>query len=674
MKNPPQCLRGRAAASLSHITPPPLLAALVLMASSASFVAAKDIVWIAQTASPAGQEFKTLLGEKGYTVTEIAVASATLTPAIIDQMNAADLVIFSRKAVSGNYNTADWDNITAPMIVMTPFMTRSSHWGWFTGTGLADATPAQMFIEDPQHPLFAGVAVVDNATGPWHIAVDLGTSFATDAVDNGGTLLASTPAGAVAAAEWPADTVASGPRMLLCMGSRELSGADIATAGKYNLTELGANILLNAVRHYAPLDPADTDGDGVPNVIDAFPNDPTEWEDTDGDGIGNNADPDDDNDGRPDAQDAFPKDPAEWEDTDGDGIGNNSDPDLDNDWVPNADDKFPQNPNEWDDTDNDGIGDNADPDANGDGIPDPPVSRIVWASQYNNEHGQEFIDLLTAAGHVVQRFVGGSTALALDPASVARVFHTADVVIFSRQYASTEVNTPVWDQIKTPMIVFTPYVSRSTIWGWLTGTGVPDEFPFAINVLEPEHALFEGVPVDAFGSTEAWHVDVNRGTTFAAAEEVAAGTVLATTEAGSLAAVQWPTGAVAAGPRLLLCMGAREANGATVETAGAYNLTEIGEKILLNAVGIYSQPAAPPAGGSFEIADITYQANPRQVTLRWPSAAGEVFRIERTTTLAANEWAVIQSSVPAAAGSSTQFADAAPPENAPAIYYRVRRQ
>jgi len=44
----------------------------------------------------------------------------------------------------------------------------------------------------------------------------------------------------------------------------------------------------------------DTDGDGVPNEEDAFPNDPMEWLDTDNDGTGNNADPDDDNDGMPD--------------------------------------------------------------------------------------------------------------------------------------------------------------------------------------------------------------------------------------------------------------------------------------------------------------------------------------------------------------------------------------
>ena len=52
--------------------------------------------------------------------------------------------------------------------------------------------------------------------------------------------------------------------------------------------------------------PVDTDGDGVPDDEDAFPDDPTEWDDTDGDGIGNNADPDDDGDGVPDDEDDFP--------------------------------------------------------------------------------------------------------------------------------------------------------------------------------------------------------------------------------------------------------------------------------------------------------------------------------------------------------------------------------
>jgi len=46
----------------------------------------------------------------------------------------------------------------------------------------------------------------------------------------------------------------------------------------------------------------DKDGDGVNNIDDKFPLDPTENTDTDGDGIGNNADTDDDNDGFTDVE------------------------------------------------------------------------------------------------------------------------------------------------------------------------------------------------------------------------------------------------------------------------------------------------------------------------------------------------------------------------------------
>ena len=58
--------------------------------------------------------------------------------------------------------------------------------------------------------------------------------------------------------------------------------------------------------------PVDSDGDGVLDAEDAFPNDSQESVDTDGDGVGDNAD-------------VFPNDPNESADSDGDGIGDNAD-------------------------------------------------------------------------------------------------------------------------------------------------------------------------------------------------------------------------------------------------------------------------------------------------------------------------------------------------------------
>lgn len=103
------------------------------------------------------------------------------------------------------------------------------------------------------------------------------------------------------------------------------------------------------------LDLADSDGDGVADIHDSFPDDALEWADTDGDGSGDNSDQfvndpsewvDSDGDGIGDNGDVFPGDPTEWVDRDGDGTGDNSD-------------AFPDDPAEWADSNHNGLGDNA---------------------------------------------------------------------------------------------------------------------------------------------------------------------------------------------------------------------------------------------------------------------------------------------------------------------------
>ena len=88
----------------------------------------------------------------------------------------------------------------------------------------------------------------------------------------------------------------------------------------------------------------DTDGDGIPDIVDAdldddgvvnwfdrFPSDSSEYRDTDGDGVGDNAD-------------AFPDNRDESKDSDNDGIGDNADNDDDNDGVDDSDDAYPLDP------------------------------------------------------------------------------------------------------------------------------------------------------------------------------------------------------------------------------------------------------------------------------------------------------------------------------------------
>ena len=81
----------------------------------------------------------------------------------------------------------------------------------------------------------------------------------------------------------------------------------------------------------------DSDGDGVSDDGDGFPDDPTRYIDTDGDGY-------------EDSEDDFAFDPTQWLDSDDDGFG-------DNRFGSNGD-KFPNDGTQWSDIDSDGYGDN----------------------------------------------------------------------------------------------------------------------------------------------------------------------------------------------------------------------------------------------------------------------------------------------------------------------------
>ncbi len=111
----------------------------------------------------------------------------------------------------------------------------------------------------------------------------------------------------------------------------------------------------------------DSDGDGINDRNDAFPNDATQTEDSDDDGYGDNPDGTD--------ADAFPNDPSQWADVDGDGYGDNvagTNPDL-----------FPNNAEQWADTDGDGYGDNSNG-LDGDVFPEEPTQ---WADQDRDGYG-----------------------------------------------------------------------------------------------------------------------------------------------------------------------------------------------------------------------------------------------------------------------------------------------
>jgi len=133
-------------------------------------------------------------------------------------------------------------------------------------------------------------------------------------------------------------------------------------------------------------DSGDSDGDGIGDTEDAFPNDQSASIDTDGDGR-----PDKWNKGRDEADstsipklhlDAFPDDQDEWNDTDGDGYGDNEA------------DMFPNDIYEWADSDGDGFGDNSDIAPNDNTIPNigdlnfewvDILSGTFWMGSFNGE-------------------------------------------------------------------------------------------------------------------------------------------------------------------------------------------------------------------------------------------------------------------------------------------------
>ena len=111
--------------------------------------------------------------------------------------------------------------------------------------------------------------------------------------------------------------------------------------------------------------PGDRDADGYGDLLDAFPDDSSEWFDTDLDNIGNNADTDDDSDGILDDQELLsnPQTNPLKADTDNDGYCDGA---IDVFQMCVGGDLFPIDSSEWADSDNDGIGDNSDPTPFGD--------------------------------------------------------------------------------------------------------------------------------------------------------------------------------------------------------------------------------------------------------------------------------------------------------------------
>jgi hypothetical protein len=64
----------------------------------------------------------------------------TTAPPTAAQLADVDLIVVSRATTSGNYTQGtepqDWNALNKPLLLMSPFLARSSHWGWINSTNL----------------------------------------------------------------------------------------------------------------------------------------------------------------------------------------------------------------------------------------------------------------------------------------------------------------------------------------------------------------------------------------------------------------------------------------------------------------------------------------------------------------------------------------------------------
>jgi hypothetical protein len=263
-------------------------------AANAGFTSAPDI------------GYTSALAAAGHEVTRFLTSAAPN----VATLNTFDLVIVSRSVPSGNYQfntttqtgtTAAWNGITAPMMLLGGYIIRDNRLGFMAGTTIPDVNSpsVSLKINDPNHPIFAGVTLDSNnitvnpyatiqtftytgSTGTTNVT-QRGISVVTGGVDAGGTILATVGTTGDAAlngmiiGEWQAGTTVThdtgsatlqgtdtlgGHRLVFLTGSREggvgVNGANVPSdgAGMYDLTTDGRTMFLNAVNYMAVPEPS----------------------------------------------------------------------------------------------------------------------------------------------------------------------------------------------------------------------------------------------------------------------------------------------------------------------------------------------------------------------------------------------------------------------------------
>jgi hypothetical protein len=232
---------------------------------------------------------------------------------------------------------------------------------------------------------------------------------------------------------------------------------------------------------------------------------------------------------------------------------------------------------------------------------------IMWVSEACDDlkdsvrDDQPWIDFLTAQGYSIDYRMGPDFCngywRTLDDAKIAAL-NAADLVIVSRNMNSGEyingTESTQWNSVKTPLILMSPHVCRSSHWKWFNSTTLNNVTPL-MQPVDPKHAAFTGVTLDAKGQIAA--VDATRGVvSFPGVKTAGNGTVIATrADTGDVWIAAWEAGVefyagagqIAAGPRIFFAGGTQEAAATATAPAngrGEFNLTDSGKAVFLNVV------------------------------------------------------------------------------------------
>ena len=116
----------------------------------------------------------------------------------------ADLVIVSRVTNSGTYDEgnsgAGWNAIEKPILLLSPYLSRSSRWQWLTGgTGIDQSDLTDLTYVDASHPFVDGLG-----TDIFNTPTSLSRNSVGVADVGNGTLIATDGADRPTLVEWEA--------------------------------------------------------------------------------------------------------------------------------------------------------------------------------------------------------------------------------------------------------------------------------------------------------------------------------------------------------------------------------------------------------------------------------------------------------------------------------------